>query len=594
MTVVDEIKDQLDIIEVISGYLSIKKAGRNYKALCPFHSEKTPSFVISPERQIWHCFGCGKGGDIFGFVKEIEGVEFKEALRILADKAGIELKREDPKLVNERVKLAEINEKATEFFHYFLSQDLGQKAFDYLKKRKVNPKTIEQFKIGYAPDNFNALLDFLTKRRYTEQEILKAGLLTQNEQGKIYDKFRGRLIFPIRNPEGKTIAFGGRILKENNKAPKYLNSPQTPTYDKSRTVYNLDQAKTEARKKDQLIIVEGYMDVLAVWQKGNQNVIATSGTALTPGQLTIIKRYTPNILLAFDSDSAGSEATKRGIETAIEKGLNVKIINLGKYKDPDEMIQENPKQWEKAIKDAMPIMDFYFESAFQKIKKITPQAQKQVSYAILPLIAKLKSPIDQDHYLKKLSNKLNLEPKILHAEMQNFLREQAKSGKIQGSLRQADKLNKNRVQITLEEYLVAIILLDPKLQAVILKDLKSSDLTETFPKKLYSLIQEKSKKKVQINFSDIEKNLEQSERTKLNLILIKIEEENKKLTAPLGEAEITTQIQNLRNHTLVKKLKVLQKKIQEAEAKKDTDTIKDLTKKITELSQKLSSIQNEG
>lgn len=593
MTVVDQIKDQLDITEIISGYVSIKKAGRNYKALCPFHNEKTPSFVISPERQIWHCFGCGKGGDIFGFVKEIEGVEFKEALRILADKAGIELKREDPRLINERTKITEINEKAADFFHYFLSQDLGKKAFDYLKKRKVNDKTIKQFKIGYAPDNFNALLNFLTKKGYSQEEIVKAGLASKNEQGKIYDKFRGRLMFPIRNLEGNTVAFGGRILKEDNKAPKYLNSPQTPIYDKSRIVYNLEQAKTEARKKDQLILVEGYMDVLAVWQNGDQNVAATSGTALTPIQLSIIKRYTPNILLSFDSDLAGGEATKRGIETAIEKGLNVKIINLGKFKDPDEMIQEESKQWQKAIKKAVPIMDFYFENAFKEVKKITPQTQKQVSNEILPLIAKLKSPIDQDHYLKKLSNKLNLEPKILHAEMQNFLREQAKSGSIQGSLGTAPKLNKNRVQITLEEYLIAVSLLNPKLQPTILKEIKTTDLTEDFPKKIYSLIQKRNEKKVQINLEDIEKKLEQSEKIELNLLLTKVEEESKKLTAPLEEKEIQIQIQNLKSHTLIKKLKKLQAELKEAEAKKNSDIVKELTKKITELTQKLSEFQEE-
>ncbi|MFC1686437.1 toprim domain-containing protein [Patescibacteria group bacterium] len=397
----------------------------------------------------------------------------------------------------------------------------------------------------------------------------------------------------MRNLEGNTIAFGGRILKKDDKAPKYLNSPQTPIYDKSRIVYNLEQAKIEVRKKNQLILVEGYMDVIAAWQNGNQNVAATSGTALTPAQLTIIKRYTPNILLAFDSDLAGSEATKRGIETAIEKGLNVKIINLGKFKDPDEMIKEEPKQWQKAIKKAVPIMDFYFENAFQKVEKITPQTQKQISIEILPLIAKLKSPIDQDHYLKKLSDKLNLESKILHAEMENLLREQAKSGNIQSSLGSAPKLNKNRVQITLEEYLIAIILLDPKLQSVILKELKTSDFTEDFSKKLYSLIQEKGEKKVQINLEDVEKKLERSEKIKLNLLLIKVEEENKKLTDPLEKKEIKIQIQNLKSHTLIKKLRELQTKLKEAEGKNNPDIVKELTKKITELTQKLSKSQEE-
>ncbi len=595
MTVVDDIKDQLDIVETISEHLSLKKAGQNYKGLCPFHGEKTPSFVVSPERQIWHCFGCGKGGDIFGFVKEIEGVEFKESLKILADKAGIELKPENPKVKSEKNKSMETHEKATELFHYLLLQKVGKNALNYLKKRTVIEKTIKTFKIGYAPDSYDTLIKFFNKHGYKENELLKAGLVSSNEQGRVYDKFRGRLMFPIRNPNGETIAFGGRILTEDTKAPKYLNSPQTLIYDKSNTIYNLNQAKESIRKKDQLIIVEGYMDVIASWQAGVQNVIASSGTALTEAQLKIIKRYTQNLFLAFDSDSAGAEATKRGIELALQNGFEIKIINLGGYKDPDELIKKGIQKWEQAIKQATPVMDFYFTNAFKKFQereRIKPKAQKIISTEILPLINNLQSKIDQDHFLSKLSDEINIETKILREEMEKTLPPQKNHAIIPNDdgLNKKVKTNKNKTQISLEDYLIGIMLTTEKWQETISKHLNKEDYLSSLLKKLFTFIQ-KNPNQTDLAFIKKKLDLNNDEGTELGLILVKTEEIIRKSDKPLDQEEIVKYINKLKTESLLRQRKGIQHKLRKLKTTQDKKSAQELNRKIDEINKTIFEIE---
>ncbi len=591
MTVVDDIKDQLDIVEVISEHLTLKKAGRNFKALCPFHNEKTPSFIVNPERQIWHCFGCGKGGDIFGFIKEIEGVEFKEALRILADKAGIELRPEDPEVKNARIRMAEMNEHAANFFHYLLSQKIGQHAYDYLKKRQVSLDTIKKFRIGYAPDSFDSLLRFLRKKNYHDDEIVQAGLATRNEDGQIYDKFRARLMFPIRNLESQTIAFGGRTLKEDiPNIPKYLNSPQTLIYNKSSILYNLDQARSYVRKTNYFILVEGYMDVIAVWQAKDFSVIASSGTALTEQQLNILKRYTSNLLFAFDSDTAGSEATKRGIELALSKGFNLKIVDLGKFKDPDEMIKENPLLWKEAIKKALPVIEFFFKKSIPTKTRFTPENQKKISAEILPLLAKLQSPIDQDHYLQKLAVKLDLDTKTIQTEFKNYLQEREQYAKIQDS--QAKDLNKNRAQITLGEFLVATAILEPRFQKIIFKQLNETDFpNESLIQNIFKIAN--TKKILPLNTRDFLKELDYNTKNKLNLILTKVEIENEKLASPLDSNKIEEYIRKCKLQKIRQQIKKLHQNLKTAEENHNQEQIKRYTLKISNLTKKIYALEND-
>ena len=301
---VDEIKSKVDIVEIIQEYIQLKPAGANWKAPCPFHNEKTPSFMVSRDKQIFHCFGCGEGGDIFTFVQKIENIDFPEALKILAEKAGVKLKKIDPTLVSQKTKLMDICHLAAEFFHKALtSSKEGQISRDYIAKRKLSPQTLADFKIGYAPDSWDLLLNLLRKKGYKDNDIFLAGLVVKNDRGQLYDRFRQRLMFPIFDQHGNIVGFTGRILdaSKENQGGKYVNTPQTLIYNKSLIAYGLDKAKSEIKKQDLVVVVEGNMDVIASHQAGIKNVIASSGTALTLEQLKILQRYSNNLALAFDA-----------------------------------------------------------------------------------------------------------------------------------------------------------------------------------------------------------------------------------------------------------------------------------------------------
>lgn len=417
---IDEIKSRLDIVEVIGSYIKLHKAGANYRALCPFHSEKKPSFFVSPARQIWHCFGCGKGSDIFGFVKEIEGVEFGDALRILAQRAGVELKPIRPELKTERNRLYEICELATRFFEKQLEESsTGKEAKKYLLSRNISEESIKKWRLGYAPDVWQGLSDFLTSRSYKKEEVEKAGLGISSDQGSFYDRFRGRIIFPIFDLNSQVVGFGGRIFKEKDKTEiaKYVNTPNTLLYDKSRILYGLDKAKVEIREKDSCILVEGYTDVIMTHQAGTQNVVATSGTALTPEQLKILRRYSNNLILGFDMDVAGDTATKRGIDLAQIQGFDIRVIRLPEGKDAADVISLNPKEWEKAIENAKLILDFYFESAFSGRDPKTPEGKKEVSKILLPVLKRIPNQIEKSFWIQRLAKDLGVREEDLREEL---------------------------------------------------------------------------------------------------------------------------------------------------------------------------------
>ncbi|MFA6551593.1 MAG: DNA primase, partial [Patescibacteria group bacterium] len=317
----DEIKSRLDLVEVIREYVQLKAVGVNFQARCPFHREKTPSFVVSPERQIWKCFGCGKGGDVFSFIMEMEGLSFIEALRELAPKAGIELKRHNPQEISKRNRLLDIMELAVKYYHKLLIEAPSAKpALAYLKNRGLSDDMIEKWQIGYSPESWDSILNFLKAGGYSEQEIFLSGLTVKKENANsYYDRFRGRIMFPINDYNGSPVAFSARVSPEREAAEKmgkYINSPQTPIYDKSRILFGLDKAKQFIRENEAAIIVEGQMDAISSHQAGVKNVVASSGTAFSAEQIKLIKRYTDNILFSFDSDAAGELATNRGEEAA--------------------------------------------------------------------------------------------------------------------------------------------------------------------------------------------------------------------------------------------------------------------------------------
>jgi len=422
---VDQIKQKLDVVDVVGEYLKLMKAGRNFKARCPFHGEKDASFIVSPERQIWHCFGCGLGGDIFGFVMKMEGLEFTDALRLLARRAGVILKKQDPQIQSQKNRLHEVCELATKFFEtQLIKTPAGEKALKYLKERGLKEETIKTWRLGFAHNEWRALYDFLVSRGFKETEMLQAGLVATSNQDsskqeiRCYDRFRSRIIFPIFDIQGQVIAFGGRIFgdKKSEDIAKYLNSPQTPLYDKSNVLYGLNKAKLEIRRQDLCVIVEGYMDLIMSHQAGVQNVVASSGTALTENHLNIVGRYTKNLAMAFDSDEAGGLATSRSIDLALKKDLNVKII-LMKDKDPADVINKKSAEWLEIIKDAKGIMDFYFQHAFAKFNSKNLEGKKEIKKILLPIIKSLSSRTEQSDWLKELAQRLHFDEKDLLADM---------------------------------------------------------------------------------------------------------------------------------------------------------------------------------
>jgi len=430
---IDEIKSRLDIVEVIGSYIKLKKAGANYRALCPFHSEKNPSFFVSPARQIWHCFGCQKGGDIFGFVKEIEGVEFGDALRILAQRAGVELRPRSPewqKFKTERQRLYEICELATKFFEKQLGgSSFGKEARKYLLGRGIKEESIKKWRIGYSPDTWKGISDFLVSNGYKNEEIEKAGLSLKNEQGLYYDRFRGRIIFPIFDLNSQVIGFGGRIFSVNQRTvqresastiAKYINTPNTILYDKSRILYGLDKAKVEIRKKDFCLLMEGYTDVILAHQAGIANTVSTSGTALTTSQLAILKRYSDNLYLAFDMDIAGDSATKRGIDLAQLRGFNLKIVTLPEDKDPADIISKDPKEFEKLVDNSLSILDFYFQNAFSQFDKAKPEGKREISKILLPVIKRVSNKIEQSFWISKLAKNLEVKEEKVEEELKKI------------------------------------------------------------------------------------------------------------------------------------------------------------------------------
>ena len=411
---VEQIKSRLNVVDVVQSYIKLQKAGANYKAPCPFHSEKSPSFFVSPERESWHCFGCNRGGDIFSFVQEIEGMEFPEALRMLADRAGVELKAENPEHRSEKNQLLKLIETAKKFYQINLKKN--QKVIDYLKDRGLTGESARDFEIGYISgppqDGWDTLCNYLKLKGFSEMEIEKAGLAMKSKS--YYDRFRNRIMFPLNTSVGQTVGFSGRIFETTESSEqktsgtqqaepaKYINTPQTSLYDKSRILYGFDRAKTEIRKKDNCILVEGQMDVIMSHQAGFINTVAVSGTALTEEHLKMIKRLTNNLIFAFDKDEAGFRASKRSIDMALVEGFEIKAAVIPSGKDPADTIQQNPKEWANAITGARNFIEFYLDTIKEKFSD-PRELNKEVVKNILPYISLIADDVDKNYWVKKIS-----------------------------------------------------------------------------------------------------------------------------------------------------------------------------------------------
>jgi len=440
MNTIDEIKNQLDIVDIVSESVKLRRSGKNYTGFCPFHANtRTPAFVVFPETGTWRCFGeCNEGGDVFRFVMKKEGVDFREALKMLANRAGIQLEPLTPQKIerNEREDyLRKLLEEAVIFYrHQLMSTDAGKKARDYLReKRGINPKTEEIWELGYAPKSWDAILSYLKNKGYPVKDMIEVGLLTEKQDGKVYDRFRHRVMFPIRNTSGQMAGFGGRVLNPDD-VPKFINSPQSTLFNKSSILYGLDKARKPIRSSNQAVIVEGYFDVIVVHQEGFQNVISPMGTALTEVQMRMLKRFTRNFVMALDPDAAGQKATLRGLEVAREAldhntdpvfdahGLlhhesrlqaDLRVSTLPDDLDPDEIVLRDPNDWEQIIKTAKPIIYHVLDSLTADQDLDDPKIKSTIAVQILPLVKDISNPVERDAYRQQIARVLKVDERAL-------------------------------------------------------------------------------------------------------------------------------------------------------------------------------------
>jgi DNA primase len=413
-----EIKSKLPVVDIVGETVALKRAGSAYKGLCPFHAEKTPSFVVSPERESWHCFGCGEGGDIFTFLMKRDGMDFREALGRLAEKAGVELSERTAREDRRRARLREALEGAIAWYREVLLQtSQGEKARAYLAERGFSDATLERFTVGYAPNNWEMLTKRLLARGFNAQELIGSGLASPSNRGGVIDRFRGRVIFPIRDSSGRAVGLGGRILP-GLEGPKYLNSPAGPIFDKSQTLYAIDLARPAIRREKLTVIVEGYTDVVAAHQAGFENVVASLGTALTAGQVGLATRYADAVALAYDVDLAGETATQRGLLEELGPVVSkVRVIRIPAGKDPDDFIKSDPDGWRAAVASATELLPYFMQRSATEVDMRLPQGRSAYTRRMLDLLRRIPDRVEQDSYVPGLAKLAGIDERVLREEL---------------------------------------------------------------------------------------------------------------------------------------------------------------------------------
>jgi DNA primase len=458
---VEEIKRKTDIVGVIGAYVALKKMGRHHKGLCPFHSEKTPSFMVNEEMGLYKCFGCGEGGDVFKFLMEIEGIDFREALERLAEKAGVKLinRRRDDN--DERAKMLEVMDLAARYFHWLLTEgNAGAGAREYLKSRKINEKLMETFNLGFAMQSWDSLTNYLIKKKgYSEELLEKVGLVSRKMKGEgVYDKFRGRVMFPLQDAGGKVVGFTGRILPALAKddEPKYMNSPETALYHKSRMLYGFFQAKKAIRENKRVILVEGQTDCISSYAAGITETVAVGGTALTEDQVEILARLADKIYLSMDADEAGSVAIKRSVELAEKRGMSIKVVQIEGGKDPDEIARNHPDKWKELVDSSVDVYEYVMNRAFKKYDVTKVEEIKKISEEVVPFLAKIENGVVREVWAKRLAEKLGVATKGVMGEIDKKLSGKQESIHTDGE--NSDKTEDNRV-IKLSRRLIGQLIL---------------------------------------------------------------------------------------------------------------------------------------
>lgn len=620
MSQIDEIKNKLDIIEVIREYVPLKAVGANFQAPCPFHNEKTPSFVVSPDKQIWHCFGCGKGGDIFSFIMERDGLSFPEAKRYLADKAGVVLEYENKEVYTKRNRLLDILELTSKYFEHCLSTNLGTEAKEYLYKRGLSDEEIKYWRLGYSPNSWDSLYNFLKARplkgmKYSDDEIFSAGLVSKKDgtSNSYYDRFRDRIMFPINDSNGKVVAFTARINPEKEKESKmgkYINSPQTELYDKSRILFALDKAKLNIKDLDTAIVVEGQMDAISCHNHKINNVVASSGTALTKEQVNLLKRYSNRVALVFDMDEAGQLAADRGIKECLLAGMEVKIITLPSGKDPDESLKNNPDElnrgaeiaalksendfedfYKKPIENAKSVLEYNFEKLSHGLNLNDLDNKKKVRDGMFEMISYISDKTEQGFWLRKLSEDLD----FIEADVrEEFLRRFSDNVKKENKYRNDNSFEsksdsrttskvKNREE-RLSELFLSILLKQGSLIEYALKNLEAENLVGEDYQKFYNLLIIYYNKSASLDYQGIKKELMDNNYSEnlLRELSLLAETEYYELSANEIKKQLMDIIIELKKFRIHYKSKQLYKEIEEAEkngdSKKAAEIMTDLKK----------------
>lgn len=613
---VSKIKERLDIVEVISGYIKIQKAGINFKGRCPFHNEKTPSFYVSPERQIWHCFGCNSGGDMFTFVKQIEGVEFVEALRILAARAGVQLQfsKEQTEQKDQKTVLYEICELATKFYQKQLSHSLvGKQALAYLYERGVTAETVNEFRLGFAPDpptgGWQALTTFIKDQGYSEADIISAGMAIKREnRSGAYDRFRSRIMFPIADINGRVVGFSGRVFVAPGKATeqgldaegqdvaKYINTPQTLIYDKSRVLYGLDKARLEIRRADQCILVEGNMDALMSHQAGVKNAVASSGTALTPHHLRLLQRYTTNLGFCFDTDQAGALATRRGIALALSHNFNIKVVELddSTCKDPADYVQKHGPKWSAILASAKPVISFYLDSAKKNYDPASVESKSKVMRAVAPFIKRVNSGVERAHWIAQLATLFRVKDHIVEADLKTVPDDLEIYGSVEAGAAvtgpPSDVLSQNRVTPLdpVSETLLSLVIRNPALFRAELAEIEYSMLHPLAAEVIKKIIEQEG----QFQFSALADQFPESTRLQLDFAYVRAQEMWQPFSDEELQREFNALVRALKRRQVNERLVSLELDIRQAEEAKDKTRLQELMNQFSNLSQELVHLQN--
>lgn len=570
----EEIKSRISIEDLAGEYLELKRTGRNFKALSPWTNERTPSFIVSPDKQIWHDFSSGKGGDIFGFIMEVEGMNFREALEFLARKAGVEIEtfnsKRSKEIAEKKERLRKILQISSNFYQHMLIRD--KKALNYVfKKRKLSKEIVQDFKVGYAPNGQKILTNFLLKKGFSLNDIRDAGLL--NRFGG--DIFRNRMVITLKDASGEPVGFTGRIIDNEPNAPKYLNTPQTLLYDKSSNIFGLSQAKNEIRKTGFAVVVEGNMDVISSHQVGVENVVATAGTAMTVNHLKALSRFSNDIRLCFDSDQAGINATERAISLGQQAGVELSIITLdqsaGQAKDPDELIQKDIELWRKSIANPQPAMEWIFDQYQKRLDISTAKGKKDFSTIALKLVENLNDPVEKDFYINEISKRIG----VSKATLLNKIGEEKKPEKTKKRVK-IEKTDKKFVDDFLyEDDLLALAIKEPRL-AKMLSDLKENSLHGEQRNKILEILKSEDMGLLK-SFDEYVKILLLKADERLGNIKESATDEMKRLIQKVKTENLRTQKENL------------QAELENAEIQGDENLKTKILSKIIELNKELNS-----